>query len=122
MSQAWREFHKDLIKSELIYKTFHQVELFLAVDESKDHELWIKNISDVQIEDWTKRLKEISNLAAIDEDEKKKKKEKEEKKETDDNNNNNDNVQVFDSDDKEKEEEKKDNNEVKYVPETPPHM
>ena len=69
VSQAWREFHKDSIKSELIRKTFCQVGLSLAVDESEDHELWLKDIPDVQIGDWTRRPEEISNLAAVGEDE-----------------------------------------------------
>ena len=120
VSQAWREFYKNSIKSELIRKTFRQVGLSLAVDGSEDHELWIKYIPDVQVGDWTRRPEEISNLAAIGEDE-----EEEEEKETedddDDDDDDDDNVQVFDSDDEdEEEEEEEDNDEVEYVPETPP--
>ncbi len=50
VNQTWKEFHKK--NSELIHQTFKKPELSLAVDESKNHELFIKNISDVTIEDW----------------------------------------------------------------------
>ena len=103
VSQAWREFHKNLIKSELIRKTFRQVGLSLAVDGSEDHELWIKDIPDVQVGDWTRRPEEISNLAAIGEDE------EEEEEEKDD-----------DEEEKDDDEEEKDDDEVEYIPEDPP--
>ena len=45
VSKAWRELHRD--KADLIRKTFRQVGLSLAVNESEDKKLWIKDISDV---------------------------------------------------------------------------
>ena len=51
VGQAWREFHAE--QSHVIVKTFRKVSLSLTIDGSKDHELHVKDIQDIQVGDWT---------------------------------------------------------------------
>ncbi len=50
VKQTWREFHQQ--SSELICSTFRKLRLSLVVDESENHEINIKDISTVTIDDW----------------------------------------------------------------------
>ncbi len=86
VSQTWREFHKK--NSDVIRQTFKKLELSLTIDESEDHELFIKNILDVTVEDWrlakdqheeiiddlidSKEMNEMNELKMIENDEIKK--------------------------------------------------
>ncbi len=86
VNQTWRKFHKK--NSDVIRQTFRKLELSLAINESEDHELFIKNIFDVIVEDWrlakdqheeiindlidSKEMNEMNELKMIENDEIKK--------------------------------------------------
>ncbi len=50
INQTWRELHKENFN--LIRQTFRKLSLSLAMNESKDKELWIKDILNVEVENW----------------------------------------------------------------------
>lgn len=61
MRQTWKEFHQQNL--DIIRQTFKKLGLSLIVDESENEKFSIKNISDIEIENWrlTKKKKSEPN-------------------------------------------------------------
>ena len=51
VGQTWRELHSK--QSHVIVKAFQRLGLTLAIDGSEDEELYVKDIPDIQVGDWT---------------------------------------------------------------------
>lgn len=50
VSQIWKKFHKE--KSETIRRIFRKLRLSLVVNESEDDEIRIKNLENIEIDEW----------------------------------------------------------------------
>ncbi len=50
INQTWRELHKENFN--IIRQTFRKLNLSLAVNKWEDKELWIKDILNVEVENW----------------------------------------------------------------------
>ena len=73
INETWTKFHKK--KKQIIRDIFRKLDLSLIVDDFEDHEFNVKNINDLQINDW--RLSDITTknvYNALDSTEQKKKK------------------------------------------------
>ena len=73
VAQAWDDLHKEL--GGTIVDTFRKLGLALAVDGSEDHEISVKDLSDIEVGDWHLNLsagQKENTFNALDPDAKKK--------------------------------------------------
>ena len=67
IDKAWRKFHKK--NPDLIRSTFRKLKLSLTIDESKNAEFSIKDISDIKVGDWRLMQKKIEPNDPVEIDE-----------------------------------------------------
>lgn len=58
IEQIWKEFHDE--NNEIIRRAFRKLGLFLTMNESKNDQLHVEDLSDIKINNW-RRLNEMKN-------------------------------------------------------------